>query len=151
MKILFVCSGNTCRSCMAEAIFNSICDIDDVEALSAGLSVFPGSKTSLNCSLIVNESLNLDISNRKAVQLNPFIIEQVDLVLTMTGYIRDVLRDTNSTHANKIYSLGEYIGSNFDISDPYGGSIDIYRKTFTELKSDLEVLLEKLKEDKGIR
>ncbi|MFL0250500.1 low molecular weight protein arginine phosphatase [Clostridium neuense] len=151
MKILFVCSGNTCRSCMAEAIFNSICDIDNVKAISAGLSVFPGSKTSLNCAMIVNESLNLDISNRSAVQLNPFIIEEVDIVLTMTAYIRDVLRDTNETYANKIYSLGEYIGNNAEISDPYGGSLDIYRKTFVELKSNLEVLIEKLKEDKGIR
>lgn len=151
MKILFVCSGNTCRSCMAEAIFNSICDIDDVKAVSAGLSVFPGSKTSLNCAMIVNESLKLDISNRNAVQLNPFIIEEVDLVLTMTGHIRDILRDTNETYANKIYSLGEYIGNDVEISDPYGGSVDIYRKTFLELKSNLEVLIRKLKEDKGIK
>lgn len=151
MKILFVCSGNTCRSCMAEAIFNSICDINGIKALSAGLSAFPGSKTSLNCSLIVNENLNLDISNRNAVQLNPFMIEDVDIVLTMTEYISDVLRDTNETYANKIYSLGEYIGNNIEISDPYGGSIDVYRKTFAELKSNLEILIEKLKEDKGIR
>lgn len=136
---------------MAETIFNNICNIDDIKALSAGLSAFPGSKTSLNCALVVNENLNLDISNRNAVQLNPFMIEEVNIVLTMTGYIRDVLRDTNETYANKIYSLGEYIGNYIDISDPYGGSIDVYRKTFVELKSNLEILIEKLKEDKGIR
>ena len=45
MNILFVCTGNTCRSCMAEAIFNSICDIDGVRAYSAGISIIPGSKT----------------------------------------------------------------------------------------------------------
>lgn len=151
MNILFVCSGNTCRSCMAEAIFNNICDIDGVKASSSGISVFPGSKTSLNCALVVNENLNVDISNRKAVQLNPFMIEKVDIVLTMTAYISDILRDTNETYANKVYSLGEYIESNVDITDPYSGSIDVYRKTFAELKRSLEILIEKLKEDKGIR
>lgn len=151
MNILFVCSGNTCRSCMAEAIFNNICDVDGIKASSAGLSVFPGSKTSLNCALVVNENLNLDISNRKAVQLNPFMVEKADVVLTMTGYISDVLRDTNETYANKIYSLGEYIESNEDIIDPYGGSVDVYRKTFVELRRSLEILIRKLKEDKGIK
>lgn len=151
MNILFVCSGNTCRSCMAEVIFNNICDIDGVKASSAGISVFPGNKTSLNCALVVNENLNVDISDRKAVQLNPFMIEKVDIVLTMTGYISDVLRDTNETYANKIYSLGEYIESNADIIDPYGGSIEMYRKTFVELKRSLEILIRKLKEDKGIK
>lgn len=151
MNILFVCSGNTCRSCMAEAIFNNICDIDSVEASSAGVSVFPGSKTSLNCAIVVNENLNLDISDRKAVQLNPFMVEKADIVLTMTEYISDVLRDTNETYANKIYSLGEYIESDIDITDPYGGSLDVYKKTFVELKGSLEILIKKLKEDKGIR
>lgn len=151
MNILFVCSGNTCRSCMAEAIFNNICDVDGVKASSAGVSVFPGSKTSLNCALVVNENLNLDISDRKAVQLNPFMVEKADVVLTMTGYISDMLRDTNETYANKIYSLGEYIEGNTDITDPYGGSLDVYRKTFVEIKGSLEILIEKLKEDKGIR
>lgn len=150
MKILFVCSGNTCRSCMAEAIFNDLNTSADIKALSAGISVFPGSKTSLNSAAVLKENINLDISSRSSVQLTPYLIEQVSLVLTMTARIRDILRDTNESSSNKIYSLNEYIGIEGDICDPYGGNIDVYRKTYADLRSSILVLIEKLKEDTSI-
>lgn len=151
MKILFVCSGNTCRSCMAEAIFNHLNKSNDFVALSAGISAFPGSKTSLNSAIVLKENINIDISSREAIQLTPYLIDDASLVLTMTTRIRDILRDTNSTNSNKIYSLNEYIGIDKDISDPYGGNIDVYRKTYADLKSCIVILIEKLKEDKSIR
>lgn len=149
MKILFVCTGNTCRSCMAEAIFNRLCAIDNITAYSAGLSVVKGSKTSKNSAFLVSSNLNVDITNRTAVQLNERLLEEADLILTMTASIRDVLRHNFSTMAAKIFSLNEYVGIRGDILDPYGGDLAVYTQTFKVLKTSIELLLDKLKGDKG--
>ena len=150
MKILFVCTGNTCRSCMAEAIFNSMCNIQGIEAFSAGTSVIPGSKTSLNSALVVKEKLNKDISNRQAVQLTPFLVDDCDLVLTMTSLLSDMLRDHMEKNANKIYSLSEYTEVKGDITDPYARSIEVYRQTYEDIEKRLKILIKKLNEDRSI-
>ncbi|AAK80824.1 protein-tyrosine phosphatase [Clostridium acetobutylicum] len=150
MKILFVCTGNTCRSCMAEAMFNSMCNIDGIEAFSAGASAIHGSKTSLNSAVVVRENLGKDISNRKAIQLTTFLVDECDLVLTMTSLLSDVLRSQMEKNSNKIYSLSEYTGVEGDITDPYGRSVEIYRQTYKDIEKRLKILIKKLNEDRSI-
>ncbi|GFP77351.1 low molecular weight protein arginine phosphatase [Clostridium fungisolvens] len=150
MNILFVCTGNTCRSCMAEAIFNSICDIDGVRAYSAGISIVPGSKTSKHSASLVMNNLSHDISKRSAVQLTSDMINNADLILTMTNYMRDLIASNSPKKSNNVFSLCEYAGVKGEISDPYGGSIDVYSKTYDQLKNIIGKVLIKIKEDKGI-
>lgn len=149
MKILFVCTGNTCRSCMAEAIFNELSHKDGVEAYSAGLSVVPQSKTSKNTAALLKTNFNVDISERRAVQFTADLMKKNDLILTMTSYMRDVLLENFSQYKNKIYTLNEFVGLNGDISDPYGGDMDVYKTTFDMLKESIELLLKKIREDSG--
>ncbi|MGY0374353.1 low molecular weight protein arginine phosphatase [Clostridium sp. JNZ J1-5] len=149
MKVLFVCTGNTCRSCMAEAIFNQLSDMENIKAYSAGISVVPGSKTSKNTATLIKSNFNLNISERNAVQLTEEMIRESDLVLTMTAYMRDVLSQKFFQEKNKIYTLNEFIGLSDDIVDPYGGNINIYEETFYMLNRGIELLLDKIKEDSG--
>ena len=150
MNILFVCTGNTCRSCMAEAIFNSINDDSSFRAFSAGVHVVTGSKTSKNSAKIVFDNLNIDITNRYAVQLNAEHIQNADLILTMTGRIKELLKGSFPQFSDKIDTINTFIGAYGDVMDPYGGSIEVYQKTYSSLRESIVLLLAKLKEDMSI-
>lgn len=149
MNILFVCTGNTCRSCMAEAIFNHKCNIHNINAKSAGIAVLPGSKASKNSSSVVLSQLSADISGREAVQLTEKHLNNADLILTMTSNIRDILSSKFPQLKNRIFTINEYVGVKGDIIDPYGGNISVYEETFFELNKSIELLLDKLKEDRA--
>ena len=147
MKVLFVCTGNTCRSPLAEVIFNNKKNKDDMKAYSAGISIVPGSTASNNSSYIALEALEADIRGRKAVQLTSSILEEMDIILTMTAYIKEAILNRFPELKNKVFSLKEYVGVKGDVMDPYGGSISFYRETYTELENLIDELLVKIEGD----
>ncbi|WP_026882096.1 low molecular weight protein arginine phosphatase [Clostridium akagii] len=150
MNILFVCTGNTCRSCMAEAIFNKHCDIKNIKAYSAGMSIEKNSITSKHSAAVVMENLGLDISNRKAVGLTESMLSKADLILTMTNYMSSIIKDQFESIKDKVHPLNLYVNRNGDVSDPYGGSLDIYKNTYRDMELSIKLLIKKLREDKGI-
>jgi protein-tyrosine phosphatase len=132
---------------MAEAIFNSFCNHSDLKAISAGAYIVKDSRTSKNSAQVVKENLNIDLSNRRAVQINENIIESCNLILTMTGHIRDMLIFSFPKFKYKICTLSEYVSVKGDVSDPFGGDIGIYRHTYSQLKNSILLLLDRLREE----
>ncbi|SFQ98177.1 low molecular weight protein arginine phosphatase [Desulfoscipio geothermicus] len=138
-KILFVCTGNTCRSAMAEALARLALEElfperDDIEFVSAGLAALPDSEASPQAVSVLKER-GIDLSGHRSTQISPEDIEEASLVLTMTTFHRDNLRRAAPEAAEKIYTLAEYAGSGGDIPDPFGLSEETYRIVAGELNA----------------
>jgi protein-tyrosine-phosphatase len=147
-KILFVCTGNTCRSPLAAALAASALQeskITDWLVDSAGLAAHAGSPASSGSQKTATE-LGLDLSTHAAKPLTPELLASADLVLTMTASHKAVLTRVAPHHADKIFSITEFLGEDGEVPDPYGGSLLVYRQTARRLNAFVSLLAEKLKE-----
>lgn len=129
MNILFVCTGNTCRSPMAEGYLDSL-NIDGVEVRSCGIAA-DGSPVSENSAAALGE-IGIDISDHISCQLEMSDIAWADKILCMSLSHKTAL--SFYTNPQKLYVLGE------GIPDPFGGDIKIYR----ECRDSITAAIDKL-------
>jgi len=143
MNIYFVCTGNTCRSPMAEAILKHK-NLEGVEVKSAGIYALEGGGISENSRLVLsNEGIEFD---HKSSQVNEKDIEWADLILTMTLAHKDMILRSYSKATGKTFTLKEYVTpySSKDVSDPFGGDYFTYAQTYLELKKLIDELESKI-------
>lgn len=148
MQILFVCTGNTCRSSMAEAIANHLVQhnnlADKLAFTSAGTAAWDGSPASPNAVEAV-KAYGIDLSQHKAKRVTMDIINQADLILTMTHGHKAQLAALFPASRDKLYTLYEYIGDKTrNVDDPIGGNLAVYQACAAELKLTIEALITKL-------
>ena len=142
-KIMFICSGNTCRSPLAEGLFKKYLNeknITDIEVESAGVGAFPGDDVSIN-SILVAGSRGVDISGHRARNINPEHLITTDLFCCMSDSHKQVL--LRHCDENKIIVLG--------VPDPYGRPIDAYEECAKQLESQFPAILERIQNAVSIR
>lgn len=148
MKILFVCTGNTCRSPMAEALLNALWkeQNSDIEltALSAGVFALDGMPASDEAIRVMKE-YGIDLTNHKSKQLTEDIIKQADLILTMTDSHRKTIVDKFPDYKSLVFTLNQYIDSDGEISDPYGRGLQAYQETAKQLQEIITKLIARIK------
>ncbi len=130
MNILFVCTGNTCRSPMAEGLLKKIVKENEEEFViaSGGTNAFEGDSANEMAVLALKE-YDIDISSHRAKNVDATTIADADVILTMTNAHKEMLLYLFGGSAEvKTHTLMEYIGEGGDIEDPYGGDIEVYKK-----------------------
>lgn len=149
MTILFVCTGNTCRSAMAEGMMKDIISKDqklkEVEVISAGTRVCFEGPASYGAKSAL-EVMNINIEGHKSKPLTLDMINKADLILAMTISHKLRVIDMNLEAKGKSFTLKEFAGQiDIDIQDPFGLSMDGYEKCALEIYNALVKVKEKIK------
>lgn len=143
-KLIFVCTGNTCRSPMAEAIFKNLDHESGIKVISRGLVVLFGEPINPKAEVILNKH-HLDIKNHISKGLKEAEIDDNTLILTMTSDHKRKIQETYP-NAKEVYTLTEYAGEEGDVVDPYGGTLVDYEECYTELARLVKKTVYKLNE-----
>lgn len=146
-RILLVCTGNTCRSPMAETLLAAKIHQaglnGEIMVLSAGLAG-GGSLPASYGAVQAMVGRGLDISNHCSRQLLPDYIEAADLVLTMTKGHKQAVQRLAAHKVDKVFTLAEFAGEDGDVDDPFGGDDVVYRQCADQMESLLVKSWEKI-------
>ena len=158
-NILLVCTGNTCRSAMAEALFEDAIDrsselAGEIKVDSAGTFACEGQEaTSKACQAI--EEMGLDLDKHKAKQISAELVDWADLILAMeAGHIEhmEAMFPEAEPKMHTIIGYAEGVpgfpgDSGYDIEDPYGEPIEEYRSCAQQLREYIKKIVARMEKE----
>jgi protein-tyrosine phosphatase len=145
--VLFVCTGNTCRSPMAEAIARDVLagmkSPIPTRVMSAGVSAMPGEGMTAEAKAALEE-MNVDVGSHRARDLGRDLLNEAEVIFAMTRSHMQAVLTMAPQVSGKLFVLDP---SGQDVKDPIGGTQDEYRSTARKLRSLVEVRLTELDND----
>jgi protein-tyrosine-phosphatase len=147
MKVLLVCTGNICRSPMAEAILKDTLKregLEGVEVSSAGIHALVGEEASPAARKLLAER-GIDISGHRSRQIDRILIEKADLILVMDRYQLAVIESLLPQTKGKVFLLRHFSpDGDQDIPDPFGGNPEDYQRCLSQIEETMPGLLERI-------
>lgn len=151
MKIMFICTGNICRSAMAEGMMKKLIKENniDAEVYSCGIYAETGNDPTYNAQEAASE-YGADISNHRATNIRDSKIEEMDIILCATISHKQSVLYLHPELEGKVFTMKEYAklnknGQDMDIKDPWGYDEFVYRKCASEIEECLEKIVGILK------
>jgi protein-tyrosine-phosphatase len=151
VHVLFVCTGNICRSPLAEALLRRELDrrgLDGFDVSSAGTGAWEGTPASEGAYLVGLEH-DLDLSSHRARLLTRERVKESDVILTMARHHR--LRAEDLGARNRATLLGDYVGlsgERAEVADPFGSDIEVYRETYEQLEDMITAAADRLERER---
>ena len=144
-KLIFVCTGNTCRSPMAEAIYKNLEKVSGMKVISRGLVVLFSEPINPKAEIVLKKH-DLELSNHMAKGLKASDIDDNTIILTMTASQKKKIIDLYP-EVKDVFTIKEFAGEIGDIVDPYGGTLLDYEQCYIELARLVKKTLYKLNEE----
>lgn len=148
MKIMFICTGNICRSAMAEKMMAKMAKDEnkDIEVFSSGIFAENGD-CSTNEAIEVMKDYDIDLSKHRATNIKSSNIEDMDLILCATLSHKYGVIKMYPHLKSKVFTIKEYVNESsddIDVKDPWGCNIVVYKNCSQELKYYIEKIFKKL-------
>jgi len=150
-EVLFVCTGNICRSPMAEGLFRELIqNHPDIVTSSAGISAYTGEEPSDHSVEVLREQ-GIDITSQRSQMLTPEIVEKATFIVGMTRGHQEAIRSYFPASADKLFVLREFVAGmdmdsrDIDVPDPIGMGRDDYERTRNLIQEAMSGLLDFVK------
>lgn len=137
VNILFVCTGNTCRSSMAEYIFRDLTESEEYEVMSAGISAVDGKEAAPQAEQIMSEK-GIDISNHQSQKLTEDLVTKSDLILTMTHQHKNSILNMFADSDGKVFTLKEFVEEIDELEEITGEIDEIYKRISNQREKFLD-------------
>ncbi len=150
MKIMFICTGNICRSAMAEGLLRKRAEDENIvlEVCSAGTYAYTGDYAS-DSAIKVMKDYGVDLSEHRATNISDAKLDDVDVILCATQKHKQTLMFLYPDLKQKMYTMKEYAGTakdmtDFDIEDPWGKDYKTYKKCAIQIAECVEGIIDRI-------